>query len=121
MKALFVIGRAMFGGFFLYNGINHFLKQEHLAQYANAKEVPMPEQAVLASGALLAVGGISLILGWKPRLGAAAVLAFLATTSPLMHDFWNAQDPQQEQNDMIHFSKNLALASAALALIGLEQ
>jgi putative oxidoreductase len=38
----------------------------------------------------------------------------------MMHDFWTAQDPQQRQNDMIQFSKNLALLGAALALIGVE-
>jgi hypothetical protein len=38
-----------------------------------------------------------------------------------MHDFWNANDPQQRQNDMINFSKNMALAGAALALSGVEE
>lgn len=111
----------MFGGFFLYNGINHFLKQEHLAQYANVKEVPMPDEAVLASGALMAVSGLSLVFGLKPRWGAAGVIVFLASASPVFHDFWNNPNPQQSQNDMIHFSKNMALAGAALALMGAEE
>lgn len=118
MKALYVIGRAVFGGFFLYNGINHFLNQEPLSRYANAKELPMPDEAVLASGALMTVAGISLVFGLKPRWGAAGVLTFLAAASPLFHDFWNMEDPQQAQNDMIHFSKNMALAGAAIALAG---
>lgn len=121
MKPLFVIGRAMFGGFFLYNGINHFLKKDALTQYANAKELPMAEEAVLASGALMTAAGISLIFGWKPHWGAAGLITFLGAASPLFHDFWNAEDPQQAQNDMVHFSKNLALAGAALALAGAEQ
>ena len=70
MKALYVIGRAMFGGFFLYNGINHFLHQEPLSQYASFKELPMPDEAVLASGALMTAAGISLVFGLKPRAGA---------------------------------------------------
>ena len=121
MKGLFLIGRVIFGGFFLYNGINHFKQQHALAQYAGAKNVPNPEQAVLASGIALAVGGASMILGLKPKLGALAVIGFLATVSPTIHDFWTAQDPQQKQNDMIHFSKNMALLGAALALLGIEE
>jgi len=40
MKAAFFLGRAIFGGFFLYNGITHiFLKRDALAQYAAAKGV----------------------------------------------------------------------------------
>jgi hypothetical protein len=41
--------------------------------------------------------------------------------SPLIHDFWNVEDPQQRQNDMANFSKNIALAGAALALAGVDE
>ena len=36
MRSLFVIGRAIFGGFFLYNGVNHFLNEKALSQHAGA-------------------------------------------------------------------------------------
>src|SRR4051812_23502575 len=62
MKAPFLIGRMMFGGFFLYNGINHFLKERDYAQYAGAKHVPIPDVAVQVSGAMLAIGGASILL-----------------------------------------------------------
>jgi len=121
MKAAFLLGRLIFGGFFLYNGINHFKQQKGLAQYAGAKNVPNPEQAVLASGIALAAGGASVILGLKPKFGALAIIGFLAAVSPTIHDFWTAEDPQQRQNDLIHFSKNMALLGAALALLGVEE
>jgi hypothetical protein len=38
-----------------------------------------------------------------------------------MHDFWKAEDPAQRMNDMINFSKNLALLGGALALMGVEE
>ncbi len=121
MKTAFLMGRIVFGGFFLYNGINHFNNRKMLAQYAGAKNVPMPDAAVTASGVALLIGGASLILGLKPQLGAAAIAGFLATASPMMHDFWTAQDPNQRMNEMIHFSKNMALLGAALALMGVEE
>lgn len=121
MKATFLLGRILFGGFFLYNGINHFKNHNMLAQYAGAKKVPAPEAAVAMSGALLAIGGTSILLGLKPKIGAAALVAFLAGVSPSMHDFWNAADAQQRQSDMIHFMKNLALLGAALSLMGIEE
>ncbi len=121
MKAVFLIGRIVFGGFFLYNGINHFKKQEFLAQYAGAKNVPNPEMAVMATGMALAIGGASIILGLKPKIGAAAIVAFLASVSPVMHNFWQIEDPNQSMNDMIHFSKNMALLGAALALAGMKE
>ena len=121
MKALFLLGRLAFGGFFLYNAIHHFKETEGLAAYAGSKGVPNADQAVLASGALLAVGATSILLGVKPKIGALALVTFLATVSPAMHDFWNAQDPGEHMNQMIHFSKNIALLGAALALLGVPE
>jgi uncharacterized membrane protein YphA (DoxX/SURF4 family) len=121
MKALFFMGRAIFGGFFLYNGINHFRQTQALAQYAGSKNVPEPETMVMASGAAMIVGGASIILGVKPRLGTLAVVGSLAAVSPLIHDFWATQDPQQKENELINFSKNMALLGAALALMGVEE
>ncbi len=121
MKAPFFIGRLLFGGFFLYNGINHFKNSSSMAQYAGAKHVPAPELMVKLTGAALTVGGASILLGIKPKLGTAAVIGFLAGVSPVMHDFWRAEDPNQRMNDMINFSKNMALLGGALALMGVEE
>jgi putative oxidoreductase len=116
----YALGRLVFGGFFLYNGINHFKNRKALEQYAAAKNLPSPDLAVVLSGAALTISGASLMLGLKPRLGALGVLGFLAASSPTMHDFWNLEDAGQKQNDAVHFWKNLALLGAALALMGAE-
>ncbi|HEX4750982.1 MAG TPA: DoxX family protein [Bryobacteraceae bacterium] len=121
MKTLFLAGRVILGGFFVYSGINHFKSKQALAGYAAAKGLPSPELGVLGSGALMIAGGASLILGYKPKMGAAALISFLAAASPLFHDFWNDQEPQAKQNNLIHFSKNLAILGAALALAGVKE
>ena len=46
MKAAFLLGRLMFGGLFLYNGINHLKQRQALSQYAGSKQVPNPDLAV---------------------------------------------------------------------------
>jgi len=121
MKIPFLIGRLVFGGYFLYAGINHFKQRKPLAQYAGSKNVPMPEAAVTVSGALLTLGGASILLGVKPKVGAAAIVGFLAGVSPVMHDFWRVEDPNQRINDMINFGKNIALLGGALALMAIEE
>ena len=121
MKAAFLIGRLVFGGFFLYNGINHLKERKSLAQYAQSKNVPMAEAAVSATGVALIAGGTSILLGLKPKLGAAAIAGFLAGVSPIMHDFWSVEDPQQRMNEMINFSKNVALLGSAIAFMGVEE
>jgi putative oxidoreductase len=121
MKAAFLIGRLVFGGFFLYNGINHLKRRKQLGQYAESKNVPMAEATVAATGVVLIAGGASILLGVKPKLGTAAIAGFLAGVSPVMHNFWSMQDPQQRMNEMINFSKNMALLGSALALMGVDE
>src|SRR5215469_5932553 len=121
MKIPFLIGRLVFGGFFLYNGINHLKERKSLTGYAQSKNVPMAEIAVTATGVALIAGGTSILLGIKPKLGAAAIAAFLGGVSPVMHDFWRMEDPTQRMHEMVNFTKNLALLGGALALLGVDE
>jgi putative oxidoreductase len=121
MRALFVLGRTIFGGFFAYNGINHLQHAEGMGQYAATKGVPKPELAVQATGALLLAGGLSIIAGVKPRQGLAALIGFLIPVTLQMHRFWEEQDAQQRQSELINFTKNMALVGAALAMMQIEE
>jgi putative oxidoreductase len=113
-----MVGRAIFGGFFLYNGINHFLQREQLSGYAGSKGVPAANVAVEASGALMTLGGLSLLTGYKPKLGSAMITMFLAGVTPSMHRFWSEQDPERRQAEMINFMKNVALIGGAMLAAG---
>ena len=118
MRVLYGLGRAVVGGFFLYNGINHLANTEPMEGYAAAKQVPYPHLSVKGTGILMAASGASLLLGLKPKLGALAALGFLAVASGSFHDFWNVDDEQQKQAELIQFSKNLALMGALLSYTG---
>jgi putative oxidoreductase len=120
-KTSFLLGRMLFGGFFLYSGINHFKQRQAIAGYTASKNVPAPDVAVTASGAALILGGASILLGIKPKLGAMMIVGFLAGVSPIMHDFWKVEDPGQRVSEMTQFMKNMALLGAALALMGIEE
>ena len=121
MRAPFVLGRLLFGGYFIMSGINHFKNKDQLAQYASAKHVPKADLTVPVTGVMLLIGGTSILLGIKPKIGTAAILGFLAGVSPVMHNFWKEEDPQQRMNDTINFTKNLALAGGAMALMGVDE
>jgi putative oxidoreductase len=121
MKIPFLLGRMVFGGYFIFAGLNHFKEREQMKQYAAAKGVPMPELAVTATGATMIAGGASILLGIKPKWGAAAIMGFLVGVSPIMHNFWDMEDPQQRQNDMINFTKNMALVGAGMSLMAVEE
>ncbi len=121
MKLPFLLGRVIFGGYFLQAGIHHFTHRKMLSQYAGSKNVPMPNLAVQVTGTALIIGGTSILLGIKPKVGAAALIGFLAGVSPVMHDFWAHEDPEKKMNEMVNFTKNLALMGGAIALMGVEE
>jgi putative oxidoreductase len=118
MRVLYGLGRAVLGGFFIYNGLNHLTNTEPLEGYAAAKQVQNPHTSVVGTGALMAAAGTSLLLGVKPKLGAVSLIGFLAVASAQMHDFWNSQNEQEKQNEVIQFSKNIALIGALLTITG---
>jgi uncharacterized membrane protein YphA (DoxX/SURF4 family) len=117
-KAAFVAGRILFGGYFLYNGLNHFLNRKMLADYARSKGVPAPDVAVAASGLMILAGGASIVTGAQPKLGAALIGAFLLGVSPQMHAFWKEEDAQQRTHELVNFTKNMALLGASLFAAG---
>src|SRR5438094_10574633 len=80
--AALIAGRLIFGGYFLYSGIHHFIDREMMTGYAKSKGVTWPEAAVLGSGAMIVVGGLSLLTGVKPKVGAGLITAFLAGVTP---------------------------------------
>lgn len=117
---VFLIGRILLGGFFLFMAVQHFSPVGQLSRYAGSKGVPAPRLAVLGSGALLLIGGLSIVTGIWPGLGVLAIAGFLIPVSFLMHAFWSVDDPQAQQMEFSQFSKNLALLGATLALLAVE-
>lgn len=112
-RAAMLAGRAIFGGYFIYSGINHFVNRDMMTVYAKSKGVLWPKLAVLGTGAMLVAGGLSVLTGVKPKVGASLLTTFLTGVTPMMHDYWNATDPMHRMNEAVNFTKNLALIGGA--------
>ena len=115
MRTAFLTGRLVVAGFYLFSGANLLLHSAKTAVYAAAKGVPFPEVAVPVAGAFLLVGGLSLLFGWKPSVEIGAIVLFLAPVTIYMHPFWSETGAAQ-MNDMVNFTKNIALLGSALML-----
>jgi uncharacterized membrane protein YphA (DoxX/SURF4 family) len=121
MEYLFLLGRVLFGGFFLFNGYRHLTGASAMAPYAASKGIPAPKAAILGSGVLLLLGGLSLVLGVKPKLGILCLALFLLPVTFTMHNYWADKDPQARQMNEIQFHKNLALLGGALMLLAIAE
>jgi uncharacterized membrane protein YphA (DoxX/SURF4 family) len=115
----FLVGRVIAGSFFLMNGFNHFAQLNMMTGYAKSKGIPTPALAVGGSGVLLFLGGLSLLLGYHPTIGAALLVIFLLSVSFGIHNFWTVHDQPARQGEMVNFLKNMAILGLLLMTLAI--
>lgn len=108
-----LVGRLLIAFIFVYAGFGKVTGFEGTVGYIASKGLPLPFLAAIAAIIVELGGGIMLVLGWKARWAAAAMFIFTAMTALFFHNFW-AVAPDQAQNQMIHFMKNLAIMGGLL-------
>ena len=119
MNTVLLIGRILFALVFVSSGLSHLAKVEAMAGYAKFKKVPAAKLSVLVSGALLALGGLSIVLGVYTDLGALVIAILLIVMALKMHDFWTQTDAQAKQTETISFFKNISMAGGALIIFAI--
>ncbi|MES2059703.1 MAG: DoxX family protein [Patescibacteria group bacterium] len=111
------VGRIIFGLYFVYSGWQHFKNRQSYAAYAASKKVPMPMFGVLASGALIILGGLGVVFAVHKTLSLLLIIIFLIPVTVFMHNFWADTDPNTKMNNKIGFLKNTALLGAAMMML----
>ena len=109
---------------------NKIPKFSDVAGAMESQGVPAPQIMLVGAIVFLVFGGLSIIVGFKARIGASLLLIFLALATYFFHDFWTwPQDAMWVlssnsevklpvvQIEMISFMKNLALMGAMLFII----
>jgi putative oxidoreductase len=109
-----LLGRLLFGLIFVMAGPNHFASQT--IAYAASQGVPLASIAVPLSGVLAIAGGLSILLGYRAKIGAWLLVLFLAGVTPMMHNFWAVTDPMMHQMQLILFMKNVSMLGGALLI-----
>ena len=108
-----LVGRILIALIFVFAGFGKITGFEGTVGYIASKGMPLPQLAAIGAIIIELGGGIMLVLGWKTRWAAAALLIFTALAALFFHNFW-ALTPDQAQNQMIHFMKNLAMMGGML-------
>jgi putative oxidoreductase len=84
-----------------------------MAGLLHSKGFPMASVA-LALTILIELGvGLSLLVGFQARAAAWILFLFLIPTTLIFHNFWAATGMEQ-QNQMAHFLKNMAIMGGLL-------
>jgi putative oxidoreductase len=68
------------------------------------------------SGIIALLGGLSIALGYRARLGAWLLVLFLVPVTLMLHRFWGLSDPQAAGLQLAMFMKNVSMLGAALII-----
>ena len=107
-------GRALFSLIFIMASLGHFSRET--IGFAASQGVPLANVAVPLSGIIALAGGLSVLLGYRAKLGAWLLVLFLVPVTLALHQFWAVHDPMMAQMQQVMFMKNLSMLGAALFL-----
>ncbi|GAA0489690.1 hypothetical protein GCM10008986_14450 [Salinibacillus aidingensis] len=120
MEGFWLIGRIIFGIYFLMTGFNHLTNYQGMKQATQQKNVPLAGAAVSGSGLILIFGGLSILTGLYVGIGVLLLVVFLILAAILFHNFWSFEDPMQKMGEENQFMKNIALAAALLMMLQIQ-
>lgn len=114
MRYVFLLGRVLFSSIFLIKSLEHF-SQGMIGRAANMG-VPMASLLVPIAGIIAFLGGLSILLGYRAKVGAWLLVIFLLPTTFMIHNFWVSTDFFSNMMHQYCFFKNLSLLGAALMI-----
>jgi putative oxidoreductase len=112
---LVLIGRQLFAMIFMLASAGHFTPAK--IALAAAHGVPMPTVLVPISGVIALLGGLSVLFGYRARLGGCLLVVFLVPVTLFMHNFWAAPDAAMFRLQLLQFARNLVLLGCACQLV----
>lgn len=118
MDIIVLLARVLFAAIFLASGIGHLTKSAAMTGYAQYKGVPAARLSVIASGVLMVLGAVSIVLGVWGDLGSLLLAAAIAPIPFLMHRYW-AEEGDARMNEQVQFNKTLSLVGGAVAMFAL--
>jgi len=112
MKYAPLVGRILFSLIFLMFGMGHLTDPQMMIDNGMVPGfLPFPTFVVILTGVAIIAGGLSVLLGYKIKLGSLILFVFLLATTLLV---WSGGFFEGDQMATTMFLKDLGLAGAAL-------
>lgn len=113
---LMLLGRIALSLIFIISAYQKVINWDQTAGYMVSKGMTQVPFFLAAAACLEFFGGISVLIGFKSRIGAALLIIFLIPATLLFHDFWNV-DETSRQLQTINFFKNVAILGGLLQVL----
>lgn len=116
-----LMGRFLITFIFLRSAFGKISNFAGVAGSMAARGMPLAEFLLACAIAIEIVGGLCVLLGWKARWGALALLIFLVPATLIFHNFWVVDPAQLKElaNQTNHFYKNVTIIGALVFVIGM--
>jgi putative oxidoreductase len=105
------VGRVMISTIFILAGLSKLAAPAMTIGYIQSVGLPLPSVAFGIAAFIEIVGGITLLLGYRTRIAAGVLFLFSLATAVFFHSHFG------DQNQFIHFFKNIAIAGGLLHVI----
>ena len=105
------VGRVLISTIFILSGLSKLAAPAMTIGYIQSVGLPLPSLAYGIAAFIEIVGGITLLLGYRTRVAAGALFLFTLATAVFFHNHFG------DQNQFIHFFKNIAVAGGLLHVI----
>ena len=109
----FPLARAMLAATFIISAVRHLTHWSAALDEMAGDAMPRSSLLLIGSVALRLAGGLSVLLGFRARSGAAVLLVFVVPAAFLAHDFWMMPTARQT-HETVEFLNNMAIAAGAL-------
>jgi putative oxidoreductase len=106
-----LLARICLSAIFFWSGFNKLMNPGGTVQQMASQGVPLAELLIVPTIAIELLGALSLLLGFKSRWGAIALIVFMVPTTLIFHT--NFADRIQ----LIQFLKNLAIIGGLLTMV----
>jgi len=113
------IGRLALAWFFLSDAYMRVSDWNGTIALMKDKDIPVPDVSLFFALSAIILGGLSLLLGFKTKVGALLLFAFTIASTLLLHNYWELQDAAERMADYQLFIRNIAIAGGLLLLLGI--
>ena len=106
-----LVGRILLAVLFLLSGLSKLGNPAGTQGYIASVGLPLPLLGFIISAVVEIGGGALLLVGYRTRLAATILAIFTVATAVFFHHAFG------DQNQMIHFMKNLAITGGLLQVV----
>jgi len=110
-----VLGRVLLSAIFILSGLGKLPHFHDIAGMMAGKGIPLASVALVITLLIEIGGGLLVLTGYKAKYAALVIALWLIPVTLIFHHFWGIP-AEQQQDQMVHFLKNVAIMGGLLVL-----